>query len=139
MSMNPLRLLSRNHDAEFAAAVADELTRPALPPLPMIDKAQNSVTKALEQARDRQTRLEREIAERTEDLRQTVVVIEAFEASEKVLVAGKDDDARLELPKRRVRVATRAEAEAATIADADGKLVSTRDDERRIPRPEAAE
>lgn len=94
MSMNPLRLLSRNHDAEFVAAVADEIERdpPRFPPLPMIDKAQTSVAKALEQARDRQARLEREIAERTEDLRQTVVVIEAFEASAKVLEAGQDSE-----------------------------------------------
>lgn len=107
MNLNPLRIISRNHDAEFVAAVADEIERdpPRFPPLPMIDKAQSSVTRALDQARDRQTRLEREIAERTEDLRQTVVVIEAFEASAKVLEAGHKDDMSERLVPRQVEAA----------------------------------
>lgn len=114
MHINPLRLISRSHDAQFEAdiaAAADEITRPSLPPLPMIDKAQNSVGKALEQARDRQTRLEREIAERQEDLRQTNVVIEAFEASAKVLEAGQDTATQMvpEVKKRAPRQVEAAE------------------------------
>lgn len=135
MSMNPLRLLSRNHDAEFVAAVADEIERdpPRFPPLPMIDKAQVGVAKGLDQMKTRRDRLEAEIAERQEDLRQTCVVIEALEASERILEAGQDSEklspAEPEVERlvpRGVRGASAEMGAAEEVRDVSGKVVKSR-------------
>lgn len=68
----------------------------ALPEPTILDRSAGVVSRFLEDARAEKARLESEIAERTERLRQTVVAIEAFEPVLTKLDDGYDpaDDAR---------------------------------------------
>lgn len=56
----------------------------------ILDRSANSVTSTLDRFRAEEVRLERDIAELTERLRQTRVAITAFDAAGAILEGGKD-------------------------------------------------
>lgn len=86
--MNPLALFRRDHAADEAviAAALDGMT--IEPERTLLENDTAGVTKILAKRRDHARTLEHMIANYTEQLRQTRISIQAFEAAEGVLSDG---------------------------------------------------
>lgn len=73
-------------DAEAAAFERD--IAESIKPMSLLDRSANVVETALSKLGDEEIRLEHEIAERTERLRQVRVAAKAYEAAKTILVDG---------------------------------------------------
>ncbi|TPM53253.1 hypothetical protein FJ959_22235 [Mesorhizobium sp. B2-2-4] len=72
-------------DPAIAKAIAEDVS--ALKPEGIMERAGRAVSSALTKLRDSEVRLEAEIAERSEELRQVRIVIQSQQAAEQVLNA----------------------------------------------------
>ena len=93
---NIIKLAMRRTDEAFdrdmgeAMETAMEAPEPApVIPLTILEKSHNATSRALDHLIGDKTRLESEIAERTERLRQTNVAIEAYSKADEIIEAGK--------------------------------------------------
>ncbi|MCO5085112.1 MAG: hypothetical protein M9939_26450 [Mesorhizobium sp.] len=75
-----------------------EEIQPDAAPASLLDRGRASVSGMLDRFRADERALVADIEDRTERLRQTRVAIEAFEAADKILIAGDPDFAEVEQP-----------------------------------------
>lgn len=89
MNLPFLQTRDRQFTKAIEAELGDGLSR-AFPALNLLERQHDEVRQNLDTLRADQVRLEDEITDRKEQLRQTVVAIEAEEARERIIEAGKD-------------------------------------------------
>lgn len=90
--MNIIKLAMRRTDEAFDADMEQAMEiaeREPVIPVSILEKSHNATARALDHLIGDKTRLEAEIAERTEQLRQTNVAIEAYSKADEIIEAGK--------------------------------------------------